>query len=221
MKVILVCGKRGAGKDTFVHDRGLFKLLYRNLKSEPIPKILPKDRNVIKFAAPLRGLLGNHVNFNDDVIEISPQPLYDLVKTQIHIPKISNKIIYDDNQEIQNEKMPLGDYDDIKECKEIIPHWGSIRNFFISVASTARQIDPDFFVKSVYNELHEKYLEETTFWCTDWRYPNERDFLLSKGVEVITVRIIRNDGKHDPIDHHSETSLDTCDVDYIYESIVN
>lgn len=218
MKVILVCGKRGAGKDTFVHDRGLFKLLYRNLNSEPIPKILPKDRNIIKFAAPLRGLLGNCVNFNDDVIDINPQSLYDLVKNQLYIPKISNKINYENDKVIENNS--IGNYDDIKECKEIIPYWGTIRNFFISVASTAREIDPDFFVKSVYNELDKKYPDDTVFWCSDWRYPNERDFLLSKGVEVITIRIIRNDGVHNPINHHSETSLDVCEVDYIYESIL-
>lgn len=179
MKIILITGKRGAGKDKFASGNGLFVLRRKGNGTTNIPD-RTQHNQIVKFATPLRNLITTFF--------LLPPHL--------------------DQQ-----------YEKIKDDPTAIPYKGTLRDYFISIAEVVREKDCDFFVKALYQSLLEYHDTDSVFWCTDWRYPNELDFLKNKGVEIITIRIIRHNNPMTEIDHQSETSLDDYVCQFDFESI--
>lgn len=175
MKIVLITGKRGAGKDTFALGEGSF-ILRRKASDAPIIPDLNQPKKIVKFAKPLRNLITTFFLLPSDI-----------------------------------------KYDQIKDDPEAIPYNGTLREYFIAIADVVREKDCDFFVKALYQSLVDS--TEDIFWCTDWRFPNELEYLKNKGVEIITIRIIRHNNPKIEIDHPSEKLLDNYQCHYDFESI--
>lgn len=193
MKVILICGKRGSGKDTFAKFingqffpknfcSGFFfesqeypfsKKCTPQFNSEIFGFSENKNIPIVKFASPLKSIMGGLMGLSPDVIE---------------------------------------NYEKIKDDPEKIEYNGSVRDYMMGVGEVVRKIDPDFFAKRLHQELLER--DEEIFMCTDWRYSNECEYLRSKSVEIIKVRICRENNPLVSLDHHSETSLDDYPMDH-------
>jgi hypothetical protein len=187
MKVILVCGKRGSGKDTFanvingcIEKKNLSGKFFIKGKREGQWKKLDEsdfcsqNKPIVKLASPLKkSILGGLMGLKVDEIE---------------------------------------NYEKIKDDPDKIEFEGCIRDYMIAVAETVRKMDPAFFAKRLFSDLSER--EEETFICTDWRYPNECEYFLSKNIDVIKIRINREKNDLPHLNHHSEISLDDYPVDF-------
>lgn len=190
MRIVLICGRKGSGKDTFANLingvinenslSGKFSIKKVNENINNLDYFLDKQHTpIVKFANPLKESV-----------------LYGLMGLT--------------NNEFDN-------YEKIKDKSEAINYNGTIRNYMIAVAEVVREIDEDFFVKRMYQNLLNN--ENQNFMCTDWRYPNEYEYLKSKKVEIIKIRINRSKNSNPFLDHKSETSLDNYPMDYIIDVI--
>lgn len=190
MRLVLISGKKGAGKDTFAN-------LVNGLINE---KSLSG-----KFVL-------NKVNKNIDNLD------YFLNKKNTPIIKLADPL----KESVLNGLMGLSteefnNYEKIKDDSNEIVYNGTVRNYMIGVAEVVRNIDEDFFVKRLYQNLQNDKNEN--FICTDWRYPNEYEYLKSKNVEIIKLRINRSKNPNPLSNHISETSLDDYPMDYIIDVI--
>jgi hypothetical protein len=92
----------------------------------------------------------------------------------------------------------------------------TFRDLLISTAAEARAADPDCWVRRV----HEDYLAAggPDFILTDWRFPNELEFLIARGLDPVTVRVFSAaaaaevDAAGRP---PSETALDAIATDWL------
>lgn len=205
--ILLVTGYRGMGKDYIALNGIQNHVLFQSYKSVPFETLFQDISSCKKkkFASPLRLLL----------------------KDYFYTP------ITDD------------EYDQQKDNRTFLPYDGSIRDFFIEIARATRSVDPDFFAKRLdleikssenqedehnYEEFndhdfHQNYIrcskfERSKFIVTDWRYPNEYEYLRIHN-DVFTLRVHREidaDGKHITIPSHrdeSEHSLDDFATDFV------
>lgn len=112
----------------------------------------------------------------------------------------------------------IAQYDSIKDLKDRLPYNGSIRDYFIGIGAAVRNVDPDFFVKRLIVDI--KQCESDTVIVSDWRYPNEFDYMKDQ-FNVVTVRVHRvmdNDDNLLPIPDKnivSERSLDDTETDFL------
>lgn len=92
---------------------------------------------------------------------------------------------------------------------------GSLRTFFIEIARATRRVDQDFFAKRLDMEI-----EDENVVVTDWRYPNEYEYL-KRHNDVTTIRVYREYDHHGrlmnlpSIEDDSERSLDSFKTDFI------
>jgi hypothetical protein len=103
-----------------------------------------------------------------------------------------------------------------KDNQCFLPYDGTMRKLFIEIARATRLVDPTFFAKRLDMEL----ANTDNVVITDWRYPNEHDYLHQHN-NITTLRV------HREYDHHgkklnmpseqddSEHSLDSFKTDFI------
>lgn len=104
----------------------------------------------------------------------------------------------------------LVNYEQEKDNPLPDPYIGTIRDYFIKVATSVREFDSDFFVKALYERVKNR---KGVVVVTDWRFPNEYLYLKKMGVKITTLRIVNPESTiiyTDP----SETSLLNYPVDY-------
>lgn len=76
------------------------------------------------------------------------------------------------------------------------------RSFLEQLGSKMREIDEDFWIKSLFSS----YNDSENWIVTDMRYENEFEFLKSKG--AIMIKVIRPDNNNKQSDHKSNEELD-------------
>lgn len=114
-------------------------------------------------------------------------------------------------------------YDEFKDVplKNIgFPYNGTLRDYLIGIASSTRDVDPEFYVKKAYHEMTKS---QDNFIISDWRYMNEFEYLSENhaGIKIVRVRIIRlhNEDRSlfDTPDENiiSENDLSGCPVDFV------
>lgn len=183
--VILICGYRGSGKNTFA-------------------SVLQKEEKSKDFKFTL---------FDKD--ELSGYPLV-LSKEPFDYKEVSfayslkidvGKLLGMSVSEIDEQKdIP---FDSPREIDGI--YFKTPRDVLIYVAKLKRDEDIDYFVKLLFDiEINSD--TNRIFLITDWRYPNEFNFLKEKAI-IFTVRI-QND-QVTGVDCQSENSLDTFKTDFI------
>lgn len=113
------------------------------------------------------------------------------------------------------EGINTGEYEYRKDDPDFLPYDATIRKFFIEISRATRLVDQNFFAKRL-----EMDLNDTPTVITDWRYPNEYNYL-NQHNKVVTIRV------HREYDHHgkkmdipneeddSEHSLDTFKTDFV------
>lgn len=80
----------------------------------------------------------------------------------------------------------------------------TVRDVLIDHAAYCRALDPHYYARRVCESLS----DECVTIITDFRYPNEYDFLRSTGRRVFTARLRRADAPVPPSSVHSEHQLD-------------
>lgn len=105
----------------------------------------------------------------------------------------------------------------IEEHTIYAPFWtgapgNTIREVLIDRAASIRAKDFNYYVKQV---MTFEYDPETDLVITDWRYPNEAEYILSQGCRVVTVRVLRSGVPIPPSTDYSEHQLDDYRTDYI------
>ena len=107
------------------------------------------------------------------------------------------------------------DFEHHKDDPDFLPYNGTLRQLFIEIARATRLVDQDFYAKRLDMELTDQPAV-----VTDWRYPNEYDYL-AKHNHIVTLRVHReydHHGKRINIpndDDNSEHSLDNFKTDFI------
>ncbi len=108
-------------------------------------------------------------------------------------------------------------YEAEKDLQSVLPVKGSIRDYLIGIAKASRDLDPDFFVKMLAESLNATSQDVI---ITDWRYPNEYEFLRQKD-EVLTIRVHRAEIPVPESEVISEHSLDFFETDFLLVPVEN
>jgi hypothetical protein len=91
----------------------------------------------------------------------------------------------------------------------------TLRQHYIDTAMAKREIDPIYWARAAMKELTltQTTEEEQVFVITDWRFPNEAEYInhvaSRNGFGVITLRLFRPEVPIPPIDEISERALDS------------
>lgn len=117
------------------------------------------------------------------------------------------------------------EYDALKDDPSAIEDNGTVRDYLIAIAKSVRDLDSDFFVRRTAYDVKLAHDEGRDVVITDWRYPNEYEFLqkMFPG-QILTVRISREydeNGKPLPIPDSSiisEHALDDFMFDFYLSS---
>lgn len=105
----------------------------------------------------------------------------------------------------------VSDYDTFKET--IIKDSKTYRDFLIEHAAYRRNQDINYWIKVATDWNNVK--ENEIISITDWRYPNEVNYLKSLGLNVITIRVFRSNVPIPSKDVTSEHQLDDILSDYL------
>lgn len=107
------------------------------------------------------------------------------------------------------------DFEHHKDDPDFLPYDGTLRKMFIEIARATRLVDPAFFAKRLDMELSDQPVV-----ITDWRYPNEYDYL-NQHNHLTTLRVHREFDHHGkklhipPAEDDSEHSLDNFKTDFV------
>lgn len=109
------------------------------------------------------------------------------------------------------------DYDTFKET--VVRDNKTYRDFLIEHAAYRRGQNIDYWVERAakWNKLNNNINENTEehIMITDWRYPNESEYLRKSGLDVITIRVFRSEVPVPPDNIISEHQLDNMDTDFL------
>ena len=100
------------------------------------------------------------------------------------------------------------DYDTFKEV--VVRDDKTYRDILIEYAAYRRDQDVDYWVK----QSLDKFIPYKNYMVTDWRYPNEVEFLQKRGF-VTTIRVFRSEVPIPGKDVISEHSLDNECTDFL------
>jgi len=93
------------------------------------------------------------------------------------------------------------------------------RDMLQQVGSAFKTIDPDFFVKALFNNF-EADAKLGVVIVTDVRFPNELESIQRVGGKVIRLRSEVSEERHDWM-HESETALDKAEILESFDAIVD
>jgi len=92
------------------------------------------------------------------------------------------------------------------------PPGNTIREVLIDRAAGVRSRTLDHYVQHV---MSHEYDRRRDMYITDWRYPNELEFIQRMGCQVVTIRVLRSGLPAPPLEDHSEHQLDGYPTDII------
>ena len=116
---------------------------------------------------------------------------------------------------LNKEVNPLDD--SLKE--KVLKTGKTFRDYCIELSmgtTFGRSMDKDVWVKKVYQEMLDDVSTGNAFVITDWRFQNEKEFLLYKNnVSLTTVRVFRRCVPIPSIDDKTEHDLDRLRTDFL------
>lgn len=189
MKVHLVSGYKGSGKDTFytfLKEQNFFDgkvfYIYGNPHNPDI-----KDYYTLLHSIknPARVALSDPVK----------QETNSLLKIRLLHPKLA---------ELAKEHLLL--FDQHRQ------DYRTLRSYYVEYATQMRRRDQDYWCKKLHSEL--RYIDTEDIVITDWRFPNEKKYF-EKHFSCLTYRVFRSEAIDRDLGDESEHSLDTEVADYL------
>jgi len=87
----------------------------------------------------------------------------------------------------------------------------TFREECIQFARVRRSLDPDYFVRIGFQDRN----RSNDYMVTDWRFPNENEYLIKNGWKVVTLRVYRSEVPIPPDEDETEHSLDSVQTDFL------
>ena len=186
-KVILLCGYRRTGKDTFfvkLSDNKQDNLFLWKIYKDPT-----SSRNT--FDSSLKYI---RTAFADSLKQDEVPAIYGIPTFVSDLDKDLKQFIHYKTGELVS-------------ARDIYIEWGTIR----------RASDPDYWCKAAFKRpsLEETVDSSTCCVVTDWRFHNEATYMLNTYNDVLTVRLYRSDIPEPDVTIESEHSLDNYRTDFL------
>lgn len=156
-------------------------------------------------------ILRGHKPFNWTVYRDSNNPSWRINKRK-EVVRISfaDKLREEVNQILKIKTVE--DYDSVKD--QPIFDGRTYRDYLIEHALYRRNQDIDYWVKKAAN--WDRLNPDKNYIITDWRYPNEIEYLQTRSIDLVTIRLYRSSIPIPPSDIPSEHSLDYQKTDYLF-----
>jgi hypothetical protein len=193
-QIVLVCGYRRSGKDTFADllTTGSSKYTWRIYRRHDVDRDFETSIDIerLSFAKYLKQLVANKLDISEQYVDVYKE-----------WPLTFDQFI--------NYKWYAG-----------APGNPTIRDVLIDMALKMRDKNPDCFVDYVLKTID----YDKQYVITDWRYKNELSRVLEectkRGVTVTTVRVVRQAVPTPPPEVLSEHNLDDVATEFIVTSDV-
>ena len=101
------------------------------------------------------------------------------------------------------------DYDVLKEM--VIKDGRTYRDLLIEHAAFRRNQNIDYWISLASKDI----ISKNDVMITDWRYPNEVDYLLNLDLKITTIRVFRSEVPIPPVEMISEHQLDDIVTDFL------
>ncbi len=190
--IVLICGYRGHGKNTFAEwMQKLNELSFNSFNSLSSLRNPSLKYNEISFAKYLKEYVAKLFNISLDILE-----------------KRKNEKLMDSHKY----------YQFIKVQPEILSY-PTYRDVLIDIAAIKREKNPDYFVMKAIEKYYDK---SAVNLITDFRYENEylyiQSFFELTRINIITIRVFRNGATIPSKNILSEHNLNNFVTDYYVTS---
>jgi hypothetical protein len=113
--------------------------------------------------------------------------------------------------------IPLVISDSDKDVKQFTHHQTgaivSARDIYIEWGAIRRSQDPDYWCKVAFDAIEDT--TSTVCVVTDWRFPNEAEYVIRNFSEVVSARVYRSEVPEPPSNIESEHALDNYSTDFL------
>lgn len=107
------------------------------------------------------------------------------------------------------------DYDYEANKDNVYKDGKTLRYYYIEHAAKMRDINPDHWVEQLMKDYIHRKNEPIVLFITDWRYPNELEYIKKYFDKVLTVRVFRKEVKIPNADVISEHQLHDVSTDLL------
>lgn len=203
--ILMICGYKGSGKDTF-YQQLLLEIHDEPMTYQYIPLISPD------LVEPKKEVFSNIVRVAfADILKQEVLDIYQIPK-EYSSDELKDKPIpnFQVSEELEHKMKNMN------EMKLEPPF--TFRDFCLYQAKIRRDEDPCYWVKQAYPKICESP-ENTLCVITDFRYPNEYEYLKSfPENNILTIRIFRSEVPIPGVELKSEHALDDFSTDIIVMS---